>query len=127
MKYFIPLLFRKVSTSPHKKRGVNIDITLFILYYLNENNVVLVKKEVIMKLFDSDFNEVCAKWAVNHLVRNGMTLKPLEVKREIQNRAKEWGVPVEKVAEAHKLMFNYLAGMSDAKIDDILNSDKVEK
>ena len=98
-----------------------------MLYYFNENNVVLIKKEVIMELFDPEFNEVCAKWAVDHFVRNGMTLKPLEVKRDIQNRAKEWGVPVEKVAEAHKLMFNYLVGMNDAKIDQILNPDKVEK
>ncbi|HLP86971.1 MAG TPA: hypothetical protein VK153_03835 [Candidatus Paceibacterota bacterium] len=79
-----------------------------------------------MELFDKDFNEVCAKWTMVHFLREGIVLKPQEIKREIKNRAKEWGVPEKKVAEAHKAMYGFIVNKTMSVIDEMITG-KVEE
>lgn len=79
-----------------------------------------------MELFDEKFNEVCAKFTVVHFMRKGFTLNPKEIKREIHNRAKEWNLPIEQVAKAHKILASFLFEKSMKEIDEIIKS-KVEK
>jgi hypothetical protein len=80
-----------------------------------------------MELFDEKFNEVCAKWAVVHFMREGFTLKPQEVKRDLHNRAKEWGVPVKQVAEAHKVLASFLFEKTVKEIDKIISMQEISE
>jgi isocitrate dehydrogenase len=103
-----------------------LTISSYFDIILIENNVVLVKKGGFMKIFDSDFNEVAARILVQRFIKEGFHVRPEEAKREIINISKSIGVPVEKTAEAYKIMMDYLVGFTTAKINEI-KTDKVEK
>lgn len=75
-----------------------------------------------MKLHDGRFNEICEKILLSRLTKEGINLKPLEVKREIQNMSKDLDVPVKELAEVYKIMLSYLSGYTDSKLDEIINS-----
>jgi hypothetical protein len=74
-----------------------------------------------MKLYDERFNQICAKMFMLRLVKEGINLKPSEVKREIQNISKELNFPAKDVAEAYKIALNYLSGFASGKLDEIIN------
>jgi hypothetical protein len=79
-----------------------------------------------MVLYDVNFNEICAKWALSHFVKNGLSLKPLEVKREIKNRAKELNVSDKEMAEAYKIALTFLFQKTMKVIDEVI-SGKVQE
>lgn len=74
-----------------------------------------------MELFDEKFNLICAKWAMSHFVKNGLSLRPLEVKRDINNRAKELGISEKEVAEAHKIAITFLFQKTILKLDETIS------
>lgn len=79
-----------------------------------------------MELYDLRFNEICAKYTLTHLMKEGVSLRPLELKREIKNRAKELGISDKEMAESTKIILNFLYKETIKKIDEII-SGKVEE
>jgi hypothetical protein len=74
-----------------------------------------------MELFDEKFNSICTKWAMSHFLKNGLSLRPLEVKRDINNRAKELGLSEKEAAEAHKIALTFLFQKTIIKLDEIIS------
>lgn len=72
----------------------------------NEDNVVLIKNEVVMALSQERANELAMQVLQEKVERSGnLKLTPSEIKRNVHNASKKMNISAKEVAEVMKVMF----------------------